>query len=290
MSARAAAVGIAALVSVLGGCSDAPDAELGTAVASPVAAVTAGEATVTFPRTLQADRLVEAQVRTTRDADVVVIAAQLDSPLFVDSPERESTVRLFADWDNRVRLPLGAPECGQSEPGGQSHVVLRLTVNGKQKVETLRVVDDAKLREIRDAECAQQAVLDVAEPSFGSVESQTAETMMTSIVLTRGDVDTDAPVTITAMTGNIVFIIELADEPRTLAPGQASLSVPAVVRVGRCDPHVFAESKKTFVFPVHLAIGDAEPSYVEIQPDPVTREALQQLFVSCGEAQREGDG
>src|SRR6187431_1475090 len=107
MSARAAAIGIAALVAVLCGCSGTPDADLSTAVALPGAPVTAGEATVTFPRTLQADRLVEAQVRTDRDADVVVISARLDSPLFIDSPEREATVRLFADWNNRVRLPLG---------------------------------------------------------------------------------------------------------------------------------------------------------------------------------------
>ena len=164
---------------------------------------------------------------------------------------------------------------------------LTIVVDGVETVETLAAGDE-KLREINATECAQQAILDVAQPSFGAVESQTAAEMTTSIVLTRGDVATDMPVTLTSMTGNIVFIVTLGGEPRTLAPGEASLSVPAVISVGRCDPHVFAESKKTFVFPVFLAIGDAEPAYVEIQPDAVTRQALQGLFDSCGEAQRDG--
>jgi len=63
--------------------------------------------------------------------------------------------------------------------------------------------------------------------------------------------------------------------------------MPAVITVARCDPHVFAESKKTFVFPVRLAIGDAKPSYVEIQPDPTMRAALQSLFDACGAADRD---
>ena len=147
--------------------------------------------------------------------------------------------------------------------------------------------DDAVLRKINADECAEQAVLDVATPSFGPVESQTASEMHTTIVMTRGSSMTDAPVTLTSMTGNIVFIVRLdAPADATLDPGEASLAVPAVISVGRCDPHVFAESKKTFVFPVRLTIGDAAPAYVEIQPDPTARAALQQLFNDCGDAAR----
>jgi len=248
--------------------------------------LTEPNAVVDFPRTLQADRMVEALVHTTRDADALVTSARLESPLFADSPARDGVVRLFANWTNHVRLRLGTPVC--PAPEGASTVVLNLTIDGRAVTETL-TADGQDLRKINTEECAEKAVLDVATPSFGKVESQTSTDIHTSIVLTRGASMPDAPVALTSMTGNIVFIVKLdANADATLDPGEASHAVPAIIEVGRCDPHVFAESKKTFVFPVRLAIGDAAPAYVEIQPDPIARAALQALFNSCGDAQRSG--
>jgi len=223
-------------------------------------------------------------VRTIGEAGGKVVLAQLDSPLFADSPARAQEMLLAPNWDNRVRLPLGDPVC--PAPEGESTVVLTVRVGDRTATEVI-VADDTALRTINADECAQQAILDVAQPSFGPVESQTAAEMNTSVVLTRGAVAAEQPVTLTSMTGNIVFIVTLSDEPRTLDPGASSVSVPAIISVGRCDSHVFAESKKTFVFPLYLAVGDAEPAYVEIQPDAVTKQALQDLFDSCGEAARD---
>ena len=239
--------------------------------------ITQASAEIAFPRTLQAERLVEVRVLTVRDADAVVTSARLESPLFADSPVRDGVVRLFPDWTNRVRVPLGTAVC--PAPAGDTSVVLTLTVDGREVTETLRG-DDSVLRTINASECAQRAVLDVATPSFGPVTSQDDSRLETTIVLTRGDADRDQPVTLTSMTGNIVFIVTLSGA-RELAPGADALAVPAVVTVGRCDPHVFAESKKTFVFPVMLAVGGADPAYVEIQPDATARSALQQLFEDC---------
>ncbi|MGC4175445.1 hypothetical protein [Demequina sp.] len=246
--------------------------------------LTVPDAVVTFPRTLQAARLVEAQVVTSREADALVTSARLESPLFVDSPARDGEVRLFPEWKNRVRVPLGTAVC--PAPQGESVVVLRLVVDGRAVTEDLEF-DDSVLRAINAEECAQAAVLDVATPSFGPVTRQDAASLDTTIVLTRGGSEEAAPVSLTSMTGNIVYIVTLdQDADRILAGGEASLAVPAVISVGRCDPHVFAESKKTFVFPVRLSVSDRDPSYVEIQPDEVTRSALQQLFDDCGEAER----
>ena len=268
----------------LAACS-APQREVSESAApsGPSGRLTETSAVVTFPRTLQADRLVEAQVVTVREADALVTSARLESPLFANSPTRDSGPRLFPDWANRVRLPLGKAVC--PAPAGESTAVLVMTIDGEQVTETF-VMDDAVLRKINAEECAEQAVLDVATPSFGPVQSQTATEMRTSIVLTRGPSMPDKPVTLAGMTGNIVFIVKLdASADATLDAGQASVAVPATIVVGRCDPHVFAESKKTFVFPVRLVIGDAAPAYVEIQPDATTRAALLNLFVACGDAE-----
>ena len=265
---------------VLVACSG-PDAAAPTGTAPPVSArVTAVTTDIAFPRTLQADRLVEANVMTVREADVVVTSARLESALFADSPPRDGVVRLFADWANRVRLPLGTPVC--PAPAGPTRVVLALTVSGVATTEKL-VVDDAVLRSINADECAQEAILDQAAPSFGPIDSESPAALQTSVILTRGT--GKAPVTLTEVTGNIIFIVRVdPSASRTLAATQASLAVPVTVSVGRCDPHAFAESKKTFVFPAHLAVGDAEPAYVEFAPAADARAALQRLFDACGQA------
>lgn len=250
--------------------------------------VTVPTAEVASPRTLQAARLVEVRVLTAHDADALVTSARLDSPLFADSPARAGEVRLFPDWTNRVRVPLGTPVC--PAPEGPSTVVLTMTVDGRQVTETLQA-EDSVLRQLNDEECREQAVLDVATPSFGPITAQDASQLETTIVLTRGDARTDEPVALESMTGNIVFIVRLdTGTNATLAAGTASIAVPATILVGRCDPHVFAESKKTFVFPVRLGVGHDAPGYVEIQPDAATKAALQKLFDDCGDADREGSG
>jgi hypothetical protein len=221
-------------------------------------------------------------VLTVRDVEMNVASARLDSPLFRDSPPRDNAVPLFADWTNHVRLPLGTAVC--PAPGGESTIVLTLVADGHSVEERLQM-DDAVLRKISADECAQQAILDVATPSFGPVGSQDAAELHTVIVLTRGDAMSDAPVALTSMTGNIVFNVALSETaPRVVEPGADDLAVPAVVTVARCDPHVFAESKKTFVFPVRVTVGDAEAAYVEIRPDATAQAALQELFNSCGAA------
>ena len=269
-----------ALLCALAGCSAPTAGPSETAQASePSGRITVPDAVVTFPRTLQADRMVEAQVVTAGPGDAVVTSARLESPLFADSPTRDSGPRLFPDWANRVRVPLGEAVC--PAPVGESTVALTITIDGREVTETLEF-DDAVLLKINADECAEQAVLDVAAPSFGPVESQTASEIHTTIVMTRGAAQRTSPVALSSMTGNIVYIVTLdAAADATLDAGQETIAVPAVVTVGRCDPHVFAESKKTFVFPVRLAIDGAEPAYVEIQPDPTARAALQALFNTC---------
>jgi hypothetical protein len=277
---RRLAVIVLAGALALAGCSSPPVS------VSAVPRLTEPDAVVTYPRPFQAARLVEAKVRTVGGLEGTVVSARLESPYFADSPPRDVSLLLAADWDNRVRVPLGAAVCPAAE--GASMVVLTVEFGGRTETESVEV-DDAVLKQINADECAALAVVEVASPSFGPIASQDAREIETTIVLTRGDSRPDAPVALDAMTGNIVFTVALDDAaPRTLAAREGSLSVPAVVTVGRCDPHVFAESKKTWVFPVYLAIDGGEPQFVEFQPDLATRDALQRLFDDCGEAQRSG--
>lgn len=64
-----------------------------------------------------------------------------------------------------------------------------------------------------------------------------------------------------------------------------SVVLPVTVRASRCDPHAFAESKKTFVFAAWIQV-DGREQYVEFQPDPAWRATLQALFDACGHVDR----
>lgn len=272
----------AALAFALAGCAGGPAIPSGP----PIPPVAVPTVEVTYPRTLQAARMVEARVALRDDLeslgvsdDIAVTNAYLDSPLFVTGDAWDSLVRLFPDWLKPVRLPLGEPVC--PAPAGESRVVLFIDVDGRPTQQTLVVDDDAVLREINADECAQRAVLDEAAPSFGPVEEETPTEVHTSVVLTRGT--GVSPVTLDSATGNIIFIVTLDETaPRSLAADETMVAVPATVTVGRCDPHAFAESKKTFVFPARLAVGQAEPAYVEFSPGPDVRAAFQRIFDACG--------
>ena len=62
--------------------------------------------------------------------------------------------------------------------------------------------------------------------------------------------------------------------------------MPVTFTASRCDPHAFAESKKTFVFGVWLTIDGGPEKYLEIGPDAALKAALQSAFDHCGEALR----
>lgn len=271
---RALALG-AALTLGAAGCTS-------PTVASPsptaVERVTTASAELEYPRTHQADRLLEVRVTTAREADALVTAVQLESPLFADNPVRDSNVRLYPDHENRVRVPLGVAVCPAA--GGDSEAVLTMLVDGTEVVETVAIPADV-LTEINAVECEAQAVLDQAAPSFGAIESREGDVVRTSLVLTRGT--GAAPVTLERITGNIVFAIEVDEgAERTLAAGASVLAVPVTVTVGRCDPHVFAESKKTFVFPVYLSVDGGEAQVVEFIPPDDVKAVLQEAFSACG--------
>ncbi len=237
---------------------------------------------IAFPRTLQAERMVELQVTLDEEVDAIVVRASLESPLFTETGWQDAHVRVFAGWPTRVRLPLGDPVCGVAEgsggetPDAVAHVVF--DVAGAQ-VEREVDVPAGVLAEIRAEECGAKALSDVASPRFGDVEAVAGLTVTTSLSLTRGE--GDARVEAVRVAGSVVFSIVPSDPVLALEPGQDVVSVPVSLTPTRCDPHVFAESKKTFVFGVWLAVDGAEPRRVDVLPGEALKAALQDAFDRC---------
>ena len=274
-------LGAVAAGAVLASCSLSPEPPLSSPTPTPSPPTVAPTGDVAFPRTLQADRLVEVQVETPGDERGIVTSVSLTSPYFGPSGTVPTNVLLEPGWRSRLRVPLGAALC----PAGTGDSVATVQVrayDGERLADREVALDDAVLADINAAECRQRIATDAAAPSFSGVQGVVADALETGVLLTRGA--SDAPATLTALSGNVIFTLEPAAGvlPLTLAPDDAAASVPVRITATRCDAHAFAESKKTFVFTASFEV-EGEAITVEYRASGAVRDALQALFDACGQ-------
>ena len=246
--------------------------------------------TVEFPRILQANRWVDLRVTGVADSDWVVSEATLVSPLFTRMDSQAMTVRLFADDPAHVKVPLGEAVCdADSGPTvatiTMSHYGIGAAVGDAAAVAVEVPLDAQVLTEIHADECAVRAVTDLAPASIGPGFELDGTSVHTTLTMTRAaDAPGEVTVTLTQLRGSVIFDLEPAAAlPASLEAGADSVSVPVTFTASRCDPHAFAESKKTFVFGMWLEAGGAEV-FSELRPDLDMKEALQAAFNACGAA------
>ncbi|MCB2412876.1 hypothetical protein LGT39_08455 [Demequina sp. TTPB684] len=271
-----------------GASSDVPvvrsspaDAPPGQADASPTLVPTAE---VAFPRPLQAERIVEVLVEAQGEGTVFVTGVELTSPYFEAGPPSDTMVRVSEGWPGHARVPLTRAVCPVGE-GSSSALVVLADAHGEPAGEVLVAVEDQVLAEINATECLQRDALDAAQPAFGSLAGVDSTQAQATLVFTRGV--SDAAVTIVGVKGNVIFSLDAVAGalPMPMAAELESVEVPVTVRASRCDPHAFAESKKTFVFVAWIEV-DGREQYVEFQPDAAWRATLQGLFDACGDQDR----
>ena len=84
----------------------------------------------------------------------------------------------------------------------------------------------------------------------------------------------------------MIFTIRVDDdEPPILrvTDDEPLAGVPVTVSAERCDPHTLGESKRTFIFLAWVAVGEAEPVAMDLEPTGAARSALEQVFSTCME-------
>lgn len=280
---RAAALGAAALL--LAGCaaSDPPAAPApastpsSTPTAAPVAALPevpgiAGEAV-----RLRTDEALGGQVQVrltaTGDQPFTVVSVALDSPGFTALPAtpRDTTYRPGQVID--LPTPVGAVRCDAPVDPVSAQVGVR---RPDGTVEQLAVPLAGTTMALVHAEgCAVErlarqvgvAVVDLADDG---------DRLRGEVLLTRRDTDDD--VVVTALGRSVLVEPEVGvDLPRTLPAGADELALPVAFGPATCDPHVLAETKKPFVFPLSVVVGDAGPVPVDLPLDDAQRGRLQAL-------------
>lgn len=266
---------------VLASCADspAPPSPSMSAEASPPPVVDRGG--VSFPRTLQADRMVEVQVETPGEQPGIVVSVALDSPYFGPSGTVPTNVRLAPGWKARLRVPLGPALCPAGSGSSVATVEVRAYDGDQVKTHEVTLADEA-LAEINADECRQRIATDAAAPSFGD-PARSGDGVDSVVLLERGS--SSAAATLTALSGNVIFSLEPAagDLPFVLAPDEPRASIPVTMTASRCDAHALAESKKTFIFTASYEI-DGQPITVEYRADGEMEQALQELIDSCADA------
>lgn len=238
-----------------------------------------------YPRPLQADRIVEILVAAQGDGVAYVTGVQVESPYFEPGPVSPTVVRVSEGWPGHARVPLTRAVCPAPAGTSRAHVTLSSSASGDPVTEVVVTVADAALAEINRVECLQRDALDAAQPSFGTLLSVDATQARATLVFTRGN--SQRPVVINGVKGNIIFTVEAdaGDLPVPMDASTRRVEIPVTVRASRCDPHAFAESKKTFVFAAWIQV-DGREQYVEFQPDATWHARLQALFDACGQVER----
>jgi hypothetical protein len=217
------------------------------------------------------------------DRDVRVGAIQLSSPLFaeVEPQPRDALVRAT---DRAVVMPLRYGEAVCDGGDGEGGAELVTDVDGEAVRVPLGQSPADLLAGIHAAECASAGVLEDVELRLGDEWVPTApQAVAGTLEASQRHEGVDA--TLQPLEGNVIFGVttDAAEGEAWLAVSdEAPAAIGAVeVRAARCDPHALIEYKRTFVFTIRVAVGDAEPVLVDVEAEGPAHAALEALLASC---------
>jgi hypothetical protein len=271
---RRALLGLAALCGACATTSAAPSAPATTSAVADVPAVPGIEAEAVRLRTdVPAGDRLQVRVTDTGAQPFTVTSVAIDSPAFAPLPAAAVTADFSPGRTIDLPTRFGPAVCPPGEGGAAA---LLTVVRPDGAVEELRVpLTGRVLAEISDAACAVAGVLDVVRievtglaPAGDAVEGE--------LVLARTGED-DRPLALTGPSGSVVFDLSTDGDEQELAAGEALLAVPLAVRVATCEPHVLAETKQPFAFPLRISLDGADPVPVLMPLVDAHRDLLWQL-------------
>ncbi|MGY1823844.1 hypothetical protein [Geodermatophilus sp. SYSU D00079] len=275
---RRAAVGVAALLcAACGPAGDGapPPAEPPPAAPTPsaVPAVPGIAAEVVRLRTdVVVGGRVQVRVTDTGTEPFTVTAVALDSPGFAPLPPTPLTAEFAPGRVIDLPTPYGEPDCA----AGPDPVAARLTVSRPGgTVEEVRVpLTGDDLAVVHREECAVAGVLAVAAVGLTGLTSDGGTATGRVVLTRRGDDDRAVTVTVTDVRGSVLVDVTLDGLPLRLGAGQDEASAPVAFTVATCEPHVLAETKQPFLFPLQVAVGDGGAVPVPLPVDESQEQLL----------------
>jgi hypothetical protein len=285
-TAASPVVSFAGAALVLAGCgatgpapaaSGSTPAPAPTSVAGPAVPAVPGIAAEAVR--LRTDAAVGGQVQVrltdTGTAPFTVTAVAIDSPGFAPLPATavDTTYRPGQTID--LPTPFGAVDCAAAADPAAA----RLTVTRSRGVpEELRVpLAGGMLAQVHAEECAVAGVTAVVDIALTDLAESPDGQSLTGVVLLRRRTGDD-PVEVLALGRSVLLEPKVESHlPATLRPGDDRLRLPLTVTPASCDPHVLAETKKPFVFPLRVSVAGAAPVPVDLPVDDAQEPMLQHL-------------
>lgn len=270
---RTAALALALLCAACSGTDGGTPVDVTTPAALP--AVPGIDAEVVRQRTdVPVPGQVHVRITDTGDRPFTVTAVAIDAPGFAPLPPTPLEAAFDPGRTIALRTAHGAPDC--AVPPGPPAARLAVVRPGGP-VEWLRVPlagDDLDLvhREL----CAVAGVRAVAAVSLTGLAASGAEVTGT-VVLTRTG-DDDRAVTVLEARRSVVLDVAVAGLPLVLGEQEERAATAVAFRPVTCEPHVLAETKQPFVFPLSVAVGEGPPVPVPLPVDPAQQELLWQLL------------
>jgi hypothetical protein len=271
---RRTALALAALLTAACGGIGTPTADPPPqSSAAAVPAVTGIEAEAVLLRTDEAvGGQFQVRVTDTGDEPFSVTAVGLDSPGFAPLPASAVTADFVPGRVIDLPTPYGAPECGTAPtPALATLTVVR--PGGVPESVSVPLSGDV-LERIHDEECAVLAVRSVVDIGLTGLAAD-GDALTGTLTLTRRSGDERV---VASRLSRSVLVEPTAEElPLVLPRNERSASTPVSFSPATCDPHVLAETKKPYVFPLAVEVGDDEAVAVDLPLDASARDLLAAL-------------
>ena len=210
-------------------------------------------------------------VRVTASDTFTVTSVALESPGFAPLPPRELATDFVPGRVIDLRTPLGRARCDMApQPASARLTVVRPGAGPEQVVVPLAA---AVLEDIHTDECVEQSLARAVTIRLADLRDD-GDGLAGSLQLVRES--GDRAIRVVALRRSVLVAVE-ADLPLTLAADAADASTVVRLTPATCEPHVLAETKQPFLFPLTVEVGDADAVTVDLPiPDDV-RARLQAL-------------
>lgn len=214
------------------------------------------------------------QVRITDSGDqpFTVTSVALDSPGFTPLGPKPIIAEYAPGQIIDLPTTYGSPVCGADvQPAGARITVVR---PGRSAVEEVVPLAGEVLALIHSEECAVLAVGEVVGITVTGLH-EAGNDLLGEVELSRRA--GDQPVTVARLGRSVLLAASAPGLPRQLAGGERRLSVPVSFTPASCDPHVLAETKKPYVFPLVVQVGDGAEVPVDLPLDQAAKDQLAAL-------------
>jgi hypothetical protein len=84
----------------------------------------------------------------------------------------------------------------------------------------------------------------------------------------------DEPIEVTALDRSVLVDVRAGGLPLELAAGETTVRTDVSFTPATCDPHVLSETKKPYVFPLVVQVGDGDAAAMDLPLDQAAKDRL----------------